>query len=127
MKRVYIAGPISQGELWKNVNQATEAFIQLAKAGLAPFCPQWSVYAKKCGNANWGNADRTICYGTRNGNDEMTHEEWIRLDLAWVSVSDAVLRLPGASTGADREVDHAVRLGIPVFYTIEVLVAWSKS
>jgi Rrf2 family protein len=33
-KRVYIAGPISKGDLAHNINQATAAFVALAKAGL---------------------------------------------------------------------------------------------
>ena len=41
------------------------------------------------------------------------------IDLEWVSCSDAVLRLPGESAGADREVQHAKSLNIPVYYSIE--------
>jgi hypothetical protein len=40
-------------------------------------------------------------------------------DLNWLAKCDAVLRLPGASSGADREVEYAQKLGIPVFYSIE--------
>ena len=138
MTRVYIAGPISKGNLAANVNQATEAFVRLAKAGLAPFCPHWSVYAKPCrpgldfhGGADEGMFvvmdDRCECTGTRNGNDEMTHADWMGIDLPWVSVAEAVLRLPGESTGADLEVKEAYARGIPVFHRTEDVIAWWKS
>lgn len=118
---MYIAGPISNGDLAENVNRATAAFVALAKAGFAPLCPHWSVYAKPCGRADWSDG-RTVCYGTRNGNDEMSHADWMRVDLPWVAAADAVLRLPGASAGADRETAHAESLGVPVFADLNELI-----
>lgn len=120
--RVYIAGPITKGNLADNVNQATAMFVQLAKLGFAPLCPHWSVYSKPCGNADW-QGDRTLCYGTRNGNRDMSHADWIGVDLPWVEVADALIRLPGDSSGADAEVSHAVARGVPVFYDLGSLVA----
>jgi hypothetical protein len=32
---------------------------------------------------------------------------------------DAVLRLPGESTGADQDVETAIRLGLPVYYSVD--------
>ncbi len=128
-KRVYIAGPISKGDLAANVNRATAAFVRLAKAGFAPLCPHWSVYSKPC--KNWiiiddeetaEDPDSVFCQGTKNGNDEMTHADWIGVDLPWVEVSHAVLRLPGESTGADLEVEHATRHGVPVYEDIDQLI-----
>ncbi len=129
--RVYIAGPITKGNLADNVNQATAAFVALAKAGFAPLNPMWSVYAKPCAQDydfdRWQNRvpveGRCKCIGTRNGNDEMTHADWIGADLPWVEVSHAVLRLPGESSGADMEVAHAVAHGIPVFNSLAALAA----
>lgn len=43
-------------------------------------------------------------------------EDWYRFDLIQLEHCDAVYRLLGESTGADREVEHARRLDIPVFY-----------
>jgi hypothetical protein len=48
-------------------------------------------------------------------------EFWYAYDLELLAHCDAVLRRPGASTGADAEVDAADRAGIPVFATIEGL------
>jgi hypothetical protein len=117
--KVYIAGPISKGDLAHNVNQATAAFVTLAKAGLAPLCPHWSVYSKPAFRFD-GNV---FCKATANGNDEMTHADWIGADLPWVAAADAVLRLPGESTGADMETAHARERGIPVFDSVEALLA----
>ena len=42
----------------------------------------------------------------------------MEIELPWVSVADAVLRLPGESLGADLEVARAEEAGIPVFRSI---------
>lgn len=128
--KVYIAGPISKGDLATNVNQGTAAFIALAKAGFAPWCPHWSVYAKQCGQGQFHeDEDESACHavGTREGNHEMSHADWMGIDLPWVGVADAVLRLPGESTGADMEVAHARKVGVPVFDSIDALVTWYKT
>lgn len=118
--RVFISGPISKGNLAANLNQATAAFVALAKAGLAPLCPHWSAYSKPCAP---GLSDgECVCIGTRMGNGEMVHADWMNVDLPWVAVSDAVLRLPGESTGADREVEHARSLGVPVYYSLREVI-----
>lgn len=124
-KRIYIAGPISKGNLADNVNQATAAFVALAKLGYAPMCPHWSVYAKDCGaglfhedeGTNWESYCHVV--GDAAGHPDMTHADWLGIDLPWVEVSHAVLRLPGESTGADIEVEHAKTNGLPVFRSIE--------
>jgi hypothetical protein len=123
--RVYIAGPITRGDLKHNVDQATAAFVALSKAGYAPLCPHWSVYAKPAISLPGpvGADPFVYCRATRNGNEEMTHADWIGADLPWVEVSDAVLRLPGESTGADLEVEHAVKNCIPVFHSIDELLS----
>lgn len=124
MKRVYIAGPISKGDLAHNVNQATEAFVRLALAGLSPFCPHWSVYSKPAELIHWPHNDPTVmCEATASGNDRMGHEDWLRVDLDWVAAADAVLRLPGESTGADLECETALLNGIMVYHTVEEVVA----
>ena len=122
-KRVYIAGPISKGDLLHNINPATAAFVALAKAGVAPLCPHWSVYSKP---AFHNLVYDVLCEATVAGNDEMGHADWLGVDLPWVAVSDAVLRLPGDSTGADMETACAKEHGIPVFHSVEEVIAWSK-
>ena len=121
-KRVYIAGPISKGDLAANIRQGTEAFRDLAKAGYAPWCPQWSCFshAPSPMDSLHGRAAVSVI-GTAQGGIDLAHGDWLAVDLAWVAVADAVLRLPGESTGADAEVAEAKRLGVPVFHSIEEL------
>ncbi len=123
-KRVYVAGPISKGDLAHNVNQATEAFVALAKASFAPFCPHWSVYCKPCMPWRFSTHDAVICEATANGtvNAGMDHATWLAVDCAWVEVADCVLRLPGESKGADMEVLHAAKHGITTYFDLALLL-----
>ena len=102
MKRIYVAGPYTKGDVAVNVRNAFEAADKLADAGFAPFVPH--------GTHFWHFAF------------PRPYEEWLKLDLAFLPVCDAVLRLPGLSSGADAEVVEAERLGIPVYYDLDVLV-----
>ncbi len=123
-QRVYIAGPITSGDLCHNVNQATAAFIALAKAGFAPHCPHWSIYSKPAEWINWPNDPPTMmCDGTDAGYGVMDHAAWLACCLPWVAASAAVLRLPGESRGAEMECAHARERGIPIFDSIEALAA----
>ncbi len=110
--RIYIAGPISKGPLDSNIAQANEAMIALMKAGFAPFNPMLTCFA------GWpeSRVPEVLPRGT-------VHEDWYNMELAWVGVSYGVLRLPGESVGADREVAYAKSLGIPVFSNIADLQA----
>jgi len=119
---VYIAGPISKGDMLHNLRQADEAFFALLRAGFAPINPMWSVYA---GSAVRLKGDVVaVADATPNGT---THEDWMGIDLPMVSSCVALLRLPGESKGADMEAAHAGRCGIPVFMSVESLVAWAKN
>jgi hypothetical protein len=55
-------------------------------------------------------------------------DEWYDYDLTLIRRCNALLRLPGPSTGADAEVDFARRLAIPVYNLGEmqhpVIEAW---
>ncbi len=124
-RRVYIAGPISKGDMLHNVRQADAAFLALLRAGFAPMCPHWSVYhGSACRPINREGAPVVATADAKpNGT---THEDWMGVDLPWVAVSDAVLRLPGESTGADLEVAEAITRDIPVFTTVEALVEYFR-
>lgn len=118
-KRIYLAGPISKGDLAENINQATRAFLALMRAGLAPLCPHWSPYA---GGAIVHPTTATVYALAERLPAGTTHQDWMGVDLPWVAAADAVLRLPGESVGADQEVAEAERLGIPVFHEITTLL-----
>jgi hypothetical protein len=53
-------------------------------------------------------------------------EWWYAYDLAVLKRCDAVFRLAGASTGADREVEFARSIGLPVFTSEAELGDWSR-
>jgi hypothetical protein len=101
-KRVYIAGPLGRGpERSANVERAVAAGMDVFRAGYAPLIPHLTHYI--------------------DPDDSHGYENWVDVDLAWVSAADAVLRLPGASPGADRETAHAAHIGVPVFSSIKAL------
>lgn len=104
MLKVYIAGPITKGNSFTNCYRAIQAWHELHRLGFCPFCPHLSALIELAGF-------------------ELPHAAWIEHDLEWVKVCDAVLRLPGESTGADLEERFAKERGIPVCTSIEALVA----
>jgi hypothetical protein len=52
---------------------------------------------------------------------------WYDYDIAWLDRCDALLRMPGESTGADDEVTYAHTQEIPVFYSVNALLDWIAS
>jgi hypothetical protein len=106
--RVYVAGPISKGPLEQNIRQATDAGMELLRAGFAPLVPHLTCYMA-------GPAPEVLPHGT-------AVEDWYGVDLPWVAVADAVVRLPGDSVGADKEVALAKELGIPVYDSVGALL-----
>ncbi len=122
---IYIAGPIRKGNLLNNVRQADAAMGALIRAGFAPINPMLSVYA----GCATDDQNTLAPYGVWAPADPLaklagvTADDWLGMDLALVAVSDAVLRLPGESVGADGEVAHAKSKGIPVFENLTDLIA----
>ncbi len=100
--RVYVSGPYSSDPELGTAN-AIAAGQTLLMAGYAPMVPHLTHY--------W----HTLHFD----ND---YEYWLALDLAWVDVADVVLRLPGRSSGADREVAAAEAAGVPVVYSVRDLL-----
>ncbi len=104
--RVYVAGPITRGDYLANVRLAIDAAQQLREAGLFPFIPHSS--------ALWHLVHH------REYND------WMEQDFVWLEQCHALLRVPGESSGADREVVHAGTKNIPVFHTVEAVIEWAR-
>lgn len=102
--RVYVAGPISQGDSLANCRKAIQVGFDLMDAGYAPFVPHYSHFVDPASIDGKGR-----------------YEQWICLDFSWITASHALLRLPGPSKGADREVAWATQRGIPVYYDINEL------
>jgi hypothetical protein len=94
--RVYIAGPYTQGEQVEHVRAAVLAGIDIIRAGHVPFIPH--------------------CYHFADMIHPLPYETWMTVDLSWLAACDCLVRLPGASPGADREVERATQLGMPVYF-----------
>ena len=99
--RVYVSGPLSKGDVLGNVRRAVEAADELLALGHIPYVPHLTVF--------W------------HFHSPKPYESWMALDFAWLEVCDAVLRLPGESEGADREVDRARELGVPIYESVSRL------
>jgi hypothetical protein len=118
--KVYIAGPISRGDMLQNIRQFDDAFLHLLRLGFAPFNPGTSVYL---GSSRPSSEPGGPVVAEANSKASgVTHEQWMAVDLAWLECADALVRLPGESVGADLEVEHAKKCGIPVFDGIAELV-----
>lgn len=102
---IYIASPYSSyADKQAAVNVQIDAFAILRDLGHEPIAPLLSHYIDRRHPASY--------------------ERWLQWCLAMVGVSDVVLRLPGDSDGADREVAEARRLGKPVVYSIDEIAPY---
>lgn len=102
-KYVYVAGPYSSDPVL-GTRAAIEAADWLAQRGFVPFIPHLTHF--------W---HFLIPH---------PYEFWLEQDLEWLKKCDALLRLPGESSGADREVTMARTWHIPVFFDVADLLDW---
>lgn len=107
IKKVYIASPYTIGDQAKNVKRSMECANMLIDNGFVPFIPLLSHF-------------QHMVY-------PRSYDEWINYDLSWIESCDAVIRLKGESKGADLEVEHAKKLGIPVFISIGEINVYNKN
>ena len=101
--RIYVIGPLSADhprEVLKNVNSAIDAGIEIMKKGHSVYIPHFFHYMHLRPNCPF------------------EYEEYMRNDLEWLKVSDAVLVL-GNSPGSNRELNFARRLGLKIFKSLE--------
>lgn len=101
--RVYVAGPISKGDVFENVMLGIRWGRRLLFDGLAPYVPHLDAYM-------------TLTPGQEPTSEVTAWNTFLEWDLEWVASSEAVFRIKGASKGADLEVAVAKELGIPVYY-----------
>lgn len=102
---VYLAGPFSSAPV-ANTARALAVAEQLRAAGFAVFVPH-------------------ALYAAWDAHHPLDYEAVMDQCLAWTRRSDALLRIPGVSPGADREVRCANELGLPVFHRVEDVIAWA--
>lgn len=102
MKKVYVAGPYTKGDVVVNVRNTILVANKIADLGMWPFVPHlthfWHLVMPR------------------------PYEFWCELDNQFLPCCDALIRLPGESTGSDREVELAHTLCIPVVRNVCALV-----
>ncbi len=102
MIKIYIASPYTLGDVAVNVKTQLDMADTLMNLGFAPIVPLYSHFQHMA--------------------HPRPYESWIQQGLFWVTISDALLRLPGESKGADGEVSLACQHNIPVFYSLDQLL-----
>ncbi len=105
--KVFIASPYTLGNKEENVRYAISVARDLRKLGFMTFEP--------------------LLYHYVNKQYPESYEHWMGVDSDWLKECDCVLRLPGQSAGADREILTAQRLSIPTFTTIDDLITWKET
>lgn len=104
---VYVAGPYTRPDPVSNTHRAIQVAESLHETGAVTCIVPHT----------------TLLWHVIAPHDDVTH--WYEYDLAPLARCDALYRIPGDSSGADAEVAFAVERGIPVFYTIDDLLAWA--
>jgi len=106
-KLIFVSGPLGANDAGRaeRVANAVAAGRVLLTAGLEPFVPH--ILAP---------LDEVASY-----------ERMMRHCFAWLERCHALLRIPGESPGADREVVRAKALGLPVFFLVDSVIDWSRA
>jgi len=102
MKKIYIAGPMSSGDLMVNVRNGIEVARKLRKAGINYFLPHTDILEH-------------LVYPE-------PAEVWLKHDFDWIDACDALFRMPGYSSGASQEVNYAYRTDTPVHYDLDKVI-----
>ena len=100
--RVYIASAYSKGDVALNVREVILAADKLVELGHTPYIPHlthfWHIISPK------------------------QYQFWLDYDMSFIdNWAEALLRLNNLSAGADKEVERARVLGLPVYYDMEQL------
>ncbi len=110
---ILIAGPYRSGTgddpalMAENLNRLEEAALPLFRAGHIPMIGEWVALPLLCQAGSKVPGDKPY--------NEIAYPVAHRL----LEKCDAVLRLEGASKGADEDVRIAKERGLPVYYNLE--------
>jgi hypothetical protein len=100
---VYIAGPYTAPNPVVNTREAIIAGERVRSAGHYPFVPHLNLLWELI--------------------QPLPYACWLDLDIAFLKKCDALIRLPGHSPGADREVDIAEKLYLAVYSSVDLFLA----
>lgn len=93
---VYVAGPLTSGDTLANIRSAIRAGVRLRDAGYVPVIPHLFSFVELI--------------------EPRSYEYWMAWDFALLGTCDTILRLPGESSGVEREVLRAGKQGQRVLY-----------
>ena len=96
---IYVAGPYTGGDPVINVRNACLAGEALVAKGHTPVVPHLFHLWHLCSPHDY--------------------EYWLSLDRGLLGLCDALVRLPGVSPGAHREVEWAMGLGLSIFLGVD--------
>lgn len=99
--KVYIACPYTIGNVDQNVKRSIECTSHLIDNGHLPFNPLLAHFVH-------------MQY-------PKDYKTWTDLDMEWMKICDVLLKLPGESKGADKEMELARKLNIPIVHSIDEL------
>lgn len=103
---VYVAGPYTRPDPVLNTRDAVLTADQVLELGAVAVLPHLSLL--------------------HHAISPKPYEDWIRITMQMLSRCDVVLRIPGESPGADREVALARKLGLTVVTSLAGLEAWLR-
>ena len=106
MRYVYIAGPYTRDDPVINTARVVDVADYLMICGYIPYVPHLTLF--------W------------HFKHSHSIKFWYDYDLAWLEKCDCLLRLPGESSGADKEVMRALELGLPVYLSLDELLLREK-
>jgi len=96
--KVYISGPYTRGNVNQNVRNAIAVGDYLTSFNFVPYIPHlsylWDIVKPH------------------------SYDFWLNYDFEWVVVCDVLLRLPGESNGAEKEIVVATQNSIPVLLSM---------
>jgi hypothetical protein len=84
IKWIYVSGPYTKGDTVIHVRNAIEAGMRLRESGFVPIIPHLFHFAHLI--------------------DPQDYRYWMDWDMELLARCDAIIRLPGESSGADEEV-----------------------
>ena len=101
----YIAGPMTKGNQFDLFKDSVLVADCILKRGHAVFLPHLSFF-----------------WNLIKAND---YERWLQQDFLWIRKCNVLVRIPGESEGADREVEFAKSIGVKVFMGLEEFMSSS--
>jgi hypothetical protein len=110
MRVIFVSGPFRAATAWEieqNVRRAETLALEVWRAGFAAICPHTN---------------------TRFFDGAAPDRLWLDGDIEILRRCDALILVPGweRSSGSVHEVAVANDLAIPVFSSVETLVAWNE-